>query len=251
MATTDKYDRQLRLWGAQGQRALMQSHILLINADATGTEALKNLVLPGVGHFTVLDSENVSYCDIGSNFFVDAKSLGRPRAEVVVALLNEMNPDVVGHHLIGEIQEILETGRLKDSTFYSFKLIQNKIICKYLSDPYFLSSFSLIITANLPESILLPIAHICYRDGIPLIATHSYGLIGYVRLQVNSHEIIESRPDPAQSDLRISNPFPSLTEYCSSFCFDSLDSSEFAHVPFIVILFKAIQMWKANVRIMY
>jgi hypothetical protein len=27
-----KYDRQLRLWGARGQRALMESHILLINA---------------------------------------------------------------------------------------------------------------------------------------------------------------------------------------------------------------------------
>ena len=27
-----KYDRQLRLWGARGQRALMESRILLINA---------------------------------------------------------------------------------------------------------------------------------------------------------------------------------------------------------------------------
>lgn len=30
MATNDKYDRQLRLWGANGQRALMNAHILLI-----------------------------------------------------------------------------------------------------------------------------------------------------------------------------------------------------------------------------
>lgn len=44
-----KYDRQLRLWGARGQRALMESHILLVNAGPTGTELLKNLVLPGVG----------------------------------------------------------------------------------------------------------------------------------------------------------------------------------------------------------
>lgn len=29
-----KYDRQLRLWGARGQKALMESHILLINAGA-------------------------------------------------------------------------------------------------------------------------------------------------------------------------------------------------------------------------
>lgn len=47
MATDNKYDRQLRLWGSTGQKALMEANILLINAGATGTETLKNLVLPG------------------------------------------------------------------------------------------------------------------------------------------------------------------------------------------------------------
>lgn len=82
MATNDKYDRQLRLWGANGQRALMDSHILLINADSVGTETLKNLVLPGVGNFTVLDDFIVDQDDLGSNFFVVKENLGKPRAEV-------------------------------------------------------------------------------------------------------------------------------------------------------------------------
>jgi len=38
MATDNKYDRQLRLWGARGQRALSEAHILLVNADGSGTE---------------------------------------------------------------------------------------------------------------------------------------------------------------------------------------------------------------------
>jgi NEDD8-activating enzyme E1 regulatory subunit len=44
-----KYDRQLRLWGANGQKALEDAHVLLINSGAgvTGIETLKNLVLPG------------------------------------------------------------------------------------------------------------------------------------------------------------------------------------------------------------
>lgn len=42
-----KYDRQLRLWSANGQEALEKSRLCLINATATGTEILKNLVLPG------------------------------------------------------------------------------------------------------------------------------------------------------------------------------------------------------------
>ena len=47
MATDNKYDRQLRLWGSSGQKSLMEANILLVNASASGTETLKNLVLPG------------------------------------------------------------------------------------------------------------------------------------------------------------------------------------------------------------
>jgi amyloid beta precursor protein binding protein 1 len=44
-----KYDRQLRLWAANGQAALENAHILLVNsgAGAVGVETLKNLILPG------------------------------------------------------------------------------------------------------------------------------------------------------------------------------------------------------------
>jgi amyloid beta precursor protein binding protein 1 len=101
MATSDKYDRQLRVWGPNGQRALMESSVLLVNADAAGSETLKNLVLPGIGNFTILDenvrsvaiivgsvniglhnSQSVSETDVGSNFFVSPSSIGKPRANV-------------------------------------------------------------------------------------------------------------------------------------------------------------------------
>ena len=37
----------VRLWGDHGQEALEGAKICLINASATGTEILKNLILPG------------------------------------------------------------------------------------------------------------------------------------------------------------------------------------------------------------
>ncbi|CAM9977906.1 unnamed protein product [Choristocarpus tenellus] len=82
MATDNKYDRQLRLWGESGQKYLMEASILVIDAGPTGTETLKNLVLPvGVGRFTILDSATVQASDLGNNFFVSAESIGRPRAQ--------------------------------------------------------------------------------------------------------------------------------------------------------------------------
>jgi amyloid beta precursor protein binding protein 1 len=102
MSASDKnarYDRQLRLWGEGGQQKLEASRLLLINGTATGTEILKNLVLPGVGSFTILDGARVEEADLGRNFFVTLDSLGKPRAQVTTELLKELNNFVEGDFL--------------------------------------------------------------------------------------------------------------------------------------------------------
>ena len=65
MATSDKYDRQIRLWGAHGQRQLSNSRILLLGASASGSETLKNLILPGIGEYTIVDDALVLERDLG------------------------------------------------------------------------------------------------------------------------------------------------------------------------------------------
>lgn len=54
-AKARRYDRQLRIWGAEGQRRLESCRVALLNCGPTGSEALKNLVLGGIGSFTVVD----------------------------------------------------------------------------------------------------------------------------------------------------------------------------------------------------
>jgi amyloid beta precursor protein binding protein 1 len=63
-----KYDRQLRLWGNHGQDNLENSRICLINASAAGTETLKNMVLPGVGYFTILDENSITEEDLANKY---------------------------------------------------------------------------------------------------------------------------------------------------------------------------------------
>ena len=86
-----RYDRQLRLWGAHGQEAMEECSVCLLNGSAVGTESLKNLVLPGIGSFTVVDGHTVGLADLGSNFFLDEASLGKPRAECVTCSCDEHN----------------------------------------------------------------------------------------------------------------------------------------------------------------
>lgn len=222
MATTDKYDRQLRLWGSNGQRKLMNSNILLIKADNVGTEAMKNLVLPGIGSFTILDDFIVDQSDLGCNFFTTASACGRPRAEVVTELLCELNPDVKGYARVSNFQNILQ------------------------NDVSFFHSFDLILTSNLLESQLLPLADYCWNEDIPVIALKSIGFIGSLRIQVKDHSIIELKNDQDPFDLRIANPFPGLKDYCLSVDLGRMDSLEHKHVPYVVILFQAIESWKAQ-----
>ena len=105
-----KYDRQLRLWAASGQQALEDARVLLVNSDGplgsstsgvsgvVGVETLKNLVLPGIGGFSIVDPAIVTEADLGVNFFLEEESLGKSRAEETCRLLRELNPDVQGYY---------------------------------------------------------------------------------------------------------------------------------------------------------
>ena len=148
-----KYDRQLRLWGDHGQAALEGAKICLIGATASGTEVLKNLVLPGVGYFCIVDSDKVVASDLGSNFFVTAQSLGQPRAEVVTKLLLEMNTDVKGDYVVDSLDSLL-THRAS-----------------------WLRSFSVIIVADhSSEFQLICLSNVLWNSGIPLVICR-YGLL--------------------------------------------------------------------------
>jgi molybdopterin/thiamine biosynthesis adenylyltransferase len=68
-----------------------------------GVETLKNLVLPGIGNFTIQDSSIVNEADLGVNFFLEEEHLGQYRAEITRNLLKELNPDVEGH-FVTEVQ---------------------------------------------------------------------------------------------------------------------------------------------------
>jgi NEDD8-activating enzyme E1 regulatory subunit len=97
-AKEKKYDRQLRLWAANGQQALEDANVLLLHSGSAvvGIETLKNLILPGLGRFTIVDEEVVGERDLGVNFFLTEHSVGKSRAHETCKYLQELNPDVNG-----------------------------------------------------------------------------------------------------------------------------------------------------------
>jgi len=217
---SNKYDRQLRLWGDHGQSSLELSKICLVNATATGTEILKNLILPGIGSFTIVDAQKVSGEDSGNNFFLDRSSIGQSRAQVATEFLLELNEDVCGDYIEDTVDNLLE----KCTTFFN--------------------AYQLVIVTNLPERSLLKLASILWENDIPLIICRCYGFVGYIRLVVKEHTVIESHPDSAHDDLRLDHPFNGFVQFCDSQNMLVMSKKDHCHTPWLVILYKWLQIWK-------
>nr|CAG8454704.1 3211_t:CDS:10 [Entrophospora candida] len=211
------------LWQSEGQLALETAKVCLINGTSTGCEILKDLVLPGIGSFTVVDNKIVEGSDVGITFFLDTDCIGKNRAESVTQLLQELNEDVKGYYLSEDPITLIETR------------------------PEYFLQFSLVIMAmsGVNEKQLLKLADTLWKAKIPLVVVQSVGFIGYFRIVLPEHTIVETHPENA-FDLRLDVPFPTLEGYVNNINFDTQDSKEHGHIPYVAILLKYLNEWKKN-----
>jgi len=69
----------------------------LVGASPAGSETLKNLILPKIKKFIIVDDSKITAKDIGSNFFLTEDDLGKSKAAVMCGNLHELNPeDTIG-----------------------------------------------------------------------------------------------------------------------------------------------------------
>ncbi|CAK9828110.1 NEDD8-activating enzyme E1 regulatory subunit [Anthophora retusa] len=219
-----KYDRQLRLWGDHGQIALEGAHVCVINATGLGTEILKSLVLPGIGAFTIVDGKKITNEDIGANFFLEADSVGKSRAQVATQMLLELNSDVRGDYIDEEPEQIL------------------------YNSPDFFNNFTVVIATSLAEKSLILLSQRLWELNIPLIVCRSIGFIAYMRVQVKEHTVVETHPDNEIPDLRLDRPFETLKKHLDTINLDELSFKDHSHVPYLVILYKFLEKWRSNKR---
>ncbi|GMJ13684.1 SUMO activating enzyme 1B, ARABIDOPSIS THALIANA SUMO ACTIVATING ENZYME 1B [Hibiscus trionum] len=107
---TALYDRQIRLWGADAQRRLRKSHILVYGMTGTVAEFCKNIVLAGVHSVTLVDERVVTEESLSANFLIlpdENLYHGKTLAELCCDSLKEFNPMV---HVAAEKGDILTFG---------------------------------------------------------------------------------------------------------------------------------------------
>ncbi|KAL0884473.1 hypothetical protein Bca101_008454 [Brassica carinata] len=124
---------------------------------------------------------------------LDEKSVGQSKAKSVCAFLQELNDDAVKATFIEENPDTLIS-----------------------TNASFFSQFTLVIDTQLVEDSMVKLDRICREANVMLVFARSYGLAGFVRVSVQEHTVIDSKPDHFLDDLRLNYPWPELKDLVKS-----------------------------------
>lgn len=258
MSKEERYDRQLRLWAASGQRSIENGRVLVVVPGVSCVELLKNIVLPGVGGFCVVDllGATVREEDVADGFFYDLADVGRPRGEVLVRRLRELNPDVRGElKLVGSVEEFwrglpersepcegsepTEGSELGGGTSSSPGELSGPGESGGPGEPCGLSRYHLVVMQHCYK----PLVRRLFELNIPVIVVNSAGFFGALRIFKKHIELYDTHPN-SLVDLRVFTPWHELRQYCDSIHLDQLSEAELSAVPYLVLQLKNIDAWK-------
>lgn len=220
MNKSARYDRQVRLWHTGGQFRLEQAHVCVINGNTTSAEILKNLVLPGIGEYTIIDGRRVLEEDLSGNFFLENEDIGTSLAKALCKNLCELNSEVRGF----AIEDDLEVLSGQTQFWERFDVV--------------------VVTGNVKSDVLTKIESTLWSQNIPLLRVWTCGFYGVLRIARYETTVFETHNPSPTWDLRIDCPWTELLNYVKSFDLEKLDDTEHAHVPYIVIYIKALEQWR-------
>ncbi|CAH1783923.1 unnamed protein product [Owenia fusiformis] len=144
------YSRQLYVLGHDAMRRMQNSKVLISGLGGLGVEIAKNVVLGGVKALTLHDTENTSWADLSSQFFLREADIGKNRAEVTHPRLSELNSYVPVNAY---------TGALTD---------------KYVSQ------FQVVVLTNSSLDDQIRIGEVCHSNDVAFIVADTRGLFGQI-----------------------------------------------------------------------
>ncbi|QHS76725.1 Ula1p [Saccharomyces paradoxus] len=204
----ERYDRQLRLWGAVGQDSLNRSRVCVIGpATPLLQEVIKNLVLAGISSLTWL---KVKYAV--------------PSGALFLAQLKKDLERLASKQLEYEENDLEKTLQQLQYDWARFSVV--------------------ILTCIGDQTTILDLNEVRRQRGTnfpPVLNTFVSGFYGYMNLVLSeTHFVLQAHPDSKKYDLRLQKPWPELINYVNTFDLSKMDIPTFSGIPYIVLLMKCI-----------
>ncbi len=89
-----RYDRQLPLFGKEGQRKLTEASVFIAGAGGLGSPVATYLAAAGVGKIVLLDCDTVEKTNLNRQFLHHEADIGRQKADSGAEKLRSMNPEI-------------------------------------------------------------------------------------------------------------------------------------------------------------
>ncbi len=89
-----RYERQVMLWGEEGQGRLRSSTVVVAGVGGLGSNAALILALEGVGRLVLIDRDTVEESNLNRQPLYTLRDVGRPKAEVAAERLRAINPEI-------------------------------------------------------------------------------------------------------------------------------------------------------------
>ncbi|KAF8758685.1 ThiF family [Rhizoctonia solani] len=186
------YDRQIRLWGLDAQQRMRNATVLIIRLKGVATEAIKNIVLAGIGKLIIVDEEVVMETDLGCGFFFSEDSVGQRRVEAAKPRIQSLNPLV-------DVVAVSDLGILSDDQLDKT-----------------LAGVDLVCATDCQKDEMLRLNDACRRARKAFYAGGSYGLLGFVFADLIEHEYLAQDRNTTNSGatktVKQSLSYPSLRE---------------------------------------
>ena len=101
----ERYDRQIRIIGREGQEKLKNSRVLVAGVGGLGGAAATYLTGAGVGLLRLVDNGRVELSNLNRQLIYSENDLGRLKVEAAAERLREINPDIEIEVLAEKINE--------------------------------------------------------------------------------------------------------------------------------------------------
>ncbi len=92
---SELYDRQLRLWGEQGQQSLANTKVAVVGCGGIGSVVAEELARVGVGHILLIDNDLVEESNLPRLIGVAEHQIGKPKVEAITQSLKQSRPNLI------------------------------------------------------------------------------------------------------------------------------------------------------------
>jgi len=96
---TDRYKRQIALFGDAGQSRISAAHVFQIGAGGLGMHTIQQLAYLGIRRWTIADGDTVNISNLNRLIGALSDDVGKPKVDIAARLIESVQPEAEIHVL--------------------------------------------------------------------------------------------------------------------------------------------------------